>query len=100
MLKKLFGAAVGRRVANSVGTSVGGPLGAAVGYGLASRRLRGAALGGLAVMGGIAAIRTLRREGRLPRVDELNPFRKDPADTPESLPETNGDPMPAYAPHS
>ncbi|MEM8826998.1 MAG: hypothetical protein AAGD40_08775 [Pseudomonadota bacterium] len=69
MIGKVIGAALGRKAANAIGTKVGGPIGAAIGYGLVSRRFRGVALGGLAVMGGLAVLKRLRGEDDAPRVD-------------------------------
>ncbi|MBV7256186.1 hypothetical protein KCG44_05245 [Pacificimonas sp. WHA3] len=62
MIGRFIGAAIGKKAADAVGARVGGPVGAAIGLGLASRRFRGAAFGGLAVMGGLALYRHLRGE--------------------------------------
>lgn len=95
MIGKFIGATVGRRVARSVGTKVGGPAGAAIGYGLVSRRFRKFALAGLAVTGGVAAVRALK-EGR-----PISSLWKDEEATAEQAgTDTNKDPLPAYAPHS
>ncbi|MBZ6379257.1 hypothetical protein B5C34_08705 [Pacificimonas flava] len=96
MLGKFIGATIGRKVARQVGTAVGGPAGAAIGYGLASRRFRKLALGGLAVVGGLAAVRSLK-DGPL---SKYIPGGKAEDSGVGDLPETNKDPLPAYAPHS
>ena len=97
MIGKIIGAVAGRKAANMVGTKVGGPVGAALGYGLASSRLRGAALGGLAVMGGLALVKRLRgTSARAKRPFMSETGATDPGNS--SLPHTNEDPMPAYAP--
>lgn len=96
MLGKFIGATVGRRVARNIGTKVGGPAGAAIGYGLVSRRFRKFALAGLAVTGGVAAVRALK-EGR-----PISSLWKDDDEPTASQADTktNEDPLPAYAPHS
>lgn len=96
MIGKIIGATVGRKAANAIGTKVGGPVGAAIGYGLVSRRFRGAAIGGLAVMGGLALLRRFKGE----QVKAGRPFMKDaePAIAVGDTVTTNGDPLPAYAP--
>ena len=118
MIGKLIGAALGRRAARSVGNKVGGPAGAAIGYGLASRRFRKLALGGLAAMGGLAAYRKFKEEKDSPRsfrtgrsqasIGRTNGFDDkgfddratvDTTGTTDAA-QTNKDPLPAYAPHS
>lgn len=100
MLGKIIGATIGKKVADRIGRTVGGPMGAALGYGLASRRLRGAALAGTAIVGGIAALKKFRDRqsyAKRPFVDEA----KSPEDAAVvGGAQTNGDPLPAYAPHA
>ncbi|MGB7405137.1 MAG: hypothetical protein WA906_05570 [Pacificimonas sp.] len=91
MLGKIIGATIGRKAANKLGTTVGGPAGAILGYGLASRRFRGAAIGGLAVMGGLKLYKALRE-----RNDKTS---TESSSSRAGMPDTNGDPLPAYAPH-
>jgi uncharacterized membrane protein YebE (DUF533 family) len=101
MLGKIIGATVGRKVANKVGTKVGGPAGAAIGYGLASRRFRKFGLAGLAVAGGVAAYRALKERGSISEMKtRVKAAVSDRDDAPETLPNTNKDPLPAYAPHA
>ncbi|MEE4349802.1 MAG: hypothetical protein V2J26_06195 [Pacificimonas sp.] len=99
MLGKIIGATVGRKVARNIATKVGGPAGAAIGYGLVSRRFRKLALGGMAIAGGLAAVKALR-EGR--PLSSLVKGDRDPvaATGTSDAPQTNGDPLPAYAPHA
>ena len=94
MFGKIIGATVGRKAARSLGTKIGGPAGAAIGYGLASRRFRKLALGGLAVMGGLAAFRAMKNG------EDLRSLIGSDDEPDAGMPETNKDPLPAYAPHS
>lgn len=91
MIGKVIGATIGRKAARTLGTTIGGPAGAAIGYGLASRRFRKLALGGLAVMGGLAAYRKVKEQKRGPVTGA--------ADSPAQE-RSNEDPLPVYAPHS
>lgn len=98
MLGKIIGATAGRKVANMVGSKVGGPVGAAIGYGLVSRRFRGAALGGLAVMGGLALFRKWRGQESGVATEPFVEEAKGNGMAAAEMAQLNGDPLPAYSP--